>query len=133
MYSPALAAGSGPTTVDSPRRPRTWARRTAKPVSGLWNVIRSIRAVTVCAMRAILPARRESARPVGPAPCGAYRTCSRLARGRREVRLEGVGFARQLAPGALLLGGEVLAPPLLVRLLVVAVGLRRLLAVSSGH
>jgi hypothetical protein len=41
-HSPARTSGIVPTTATRSRRPRTCTCRTAKPVSGLWNVTRSI-------------------------------------------------------------------------------------------
>src|SRR4051794_15089999 len=42
INSPAAARGVWPTTVTGPRCPSTCTRSTAKPVSGLWKVTRSI-------------------------------------------------------------------------------------------
>ena len=41
-HSPAVTEGSDPTTVVSSRCPRTFTRRTQKPLSSLWKVTRSM-------------------------------------------------------------------------------------------
>ena len=62
-HSPALTAGTGPTTVTGSRLPRTWTLSTAKPFSSLKKVTRSTRPERlsggdeggVCNQREILP------------------------------------------------------------------------------
>src|SRR5438105_5042942 len=55
MYSPTAALGKWPTTVTRARRPVGWTRSTAKPLSGLWKVMRSMMPERVSTMIAILP------------------------------------------------------------------------------
>ncbi len=70
IHSPAEIIAAWPTTVTKSRCPRALTRRTQKPLSGLWNVTRSIRpartSVGLSGAGAMNPApatRRPSGRP----------------------------------------------------------------------